>query len=215
MHSRDDHPLFKKLANLHDLLLTNTGNPKAAICLLTSWQSEGKLSVYLSYDWLQNRKIASPQMKMIWKNFIPPKFSFILCLAIRGRLCTWDKWHNNYFDRSCILCGYALETSDHLFFRCSFAHSVWKKIREWLNIRRSMNTLRSVVKWIKKDYRGALISNKAILIAFAATIYLIQKARNNKLFSGVHHNIPAILKSIQIYVYSILDAFYPLEMLTF
>lgn len=48
----------------------------------------------------------------------------------------------------------------------------------WLSINRAMNTLSSAVKWIKIDYRGALIKSKAILLTFAAMVYAVWRARN-------------------------------------
>lgn len=52
------------------------------------------------------------------------------------------------------------------------------------SINRDMNTLSSVVKWIKKDHGGALIRSKVVLLAFAATIYTVWIAQNNFLFAG-------------------------------
>lgn len=83
---RDDPPLFKKLAKLRYLLLQNTGSIRASIDPLSSWQIEGKLSLSKAYDWLRPKMECKPWMSLIWRNSIPPKFSFILWLSFWKRL---------------------------------------------------------------------------------------------------------------------------------
>lgn len=78
-----------------------------------------------------------------------------------------------------------------------------------------MNTLSSAIKWITKDYKGALIKSKAIIIAFAATVYTIWKARNEVTFNNKAATIPVIFFQIQNTVYCLLYSFYPLEAIRF
>lgn len=42
---------------------------------------------------------------------MPPKFSFIFRLAMRGRLNTMDSWINEPLDNKCLLCKYETKIS--------------------------------------------------------------------------------------------------------
>ncbi|KAI5664189.1 hypothetical protein M9H77_23512 [Catharanthus roseus] len=45
------------------------------------------------------------------------------------------------------------ETRSHLFFGCLFAKEVWRHIREWSGLRRSMSTIQMSLKWLLKESR--------------------------------------------------------------
>lgn len=143
-------------------------------------------------------------MTLIWKQYIPPKHSFILWLAMRGRLNTKNLWIEKPDDASCVFCKRHPETISHLFFRSSFVQAIWNRVRNWLNIHKSMTTLLSTVKWIKKEYRGAMIITKSVTLAFAAMVYFIWSSRNKILFAGASILSSEILKSIQVSVMTVL-----------
>lgn len=153
-------------------------------------------------------------MRLIWKKYIPPKFSFILWLSLCGRLYTKNNWLTEE-NKCCSLCKSSLETIDHLFFRCTFVHVVWLRIRRWIGITRDMNTIRSAAKWIKKEFRGALIKSKAVLIAFATTVYMVWKIRNEVTFASKTADVSTLVSQIQYKVYSILYNYYPVEAINF
>lgn len=65
--------------------------------------------------------------KQIWRDFIPPKFSFTTWQAIRGRLPTKDRLAFLNTDPTCPLCSTHPESSPHLFFQCEVTKKVWEK----------------------------------------------------------------------------------------
>lgn len=140
-HGRDDHPLFKKLVKLRDSLIIATGSIQNSVNLLSSQNQNNTFSPADAYDWLKRKQIKKPWMTFIWKSFLPPKHSFILWLAFRGRLNTKDSWFFIDDDTPCIFCKRHDESISHLFFRCNFVASIWRKIRTWLKVNRDMNTL--------------------------------------------------------------------------
>lgn len=165
----------------------------AAIELMKSRSSNGILSTAKAYDWLRTKIEAKPWMSsLIWKQYILPKYSFILWLGMWDRLYTTDKWVVEVDDKRCSFCKRHLETTNHLFFHCTFVQAVWSKVQGWLGISRRMDTLKSSVKWIKKDFRGGLIKTKAITLAFAATVYLIWKSRNEAVFAMKKAEVPSV-----------------------
>ncbi|KAL0286499.1 UNVERIFIED_CONTAM: hypothetical protein Sangu_2730100 [Sesamum angustifolium] len=92
---------------------------------------------------LRPKRAKQPWQMVIWKTFIPPKYSFILWLGLRGRLSTRDRLMFLQEDSSCSLCINTQETAKHLFFECPFSDFVWTNIRQWLGISRRMSTLLS------------------------------------------------------------------------
>lgn len=91
-HGRDDHPLFKNIQKLRDSLITHVGSIHNSMQLLGSWLKNGKFYTSLAYDWLRHKRDKKPWMSLIWRTYIPPKHSFIMWLAMRGRLNTKDHW---------------------------------------------------------------------------------------------------------------------------
>lgn len=98
-NGRDDHPVFKKLIKIRNLLVQRTGSIAAAINLLSSWLSNGSISASKAYDWMRIKGVSKPWMRLVWKRYIPPKHSFILWLAMRRRLHTKDPWSTETADQ--------------------------------------------------------------------------------------------------------------------
>ncbi|KAL0395453.1 UNVERIFIED_CONTAM: hypothetical protein Slati_4511500 [Sesamum latifolium] len=74
------------------------------------------------------------------------------------------------------------ESARHLFFECSFSDYVWSHIQHWVGISRSMSTLLSTVKWLKKEKTGSSVLNKARHIALAYTVHSPWRHRNEVIF---------------------------------
>lgn len=68
---------------------------------------------------------------MVWYRWHVPIWSFILWLAVLGRLNTKDRlraW-GLLSDSSCVLCYGGSESHSHLFFDCSFTSLIWKNVK--------------------------------------------------------------------------------------
>lgn len=154
---------------------------------------------------------SKPWMNFIWRNFIPPKHSFILWLCMRDRLHTLDKWMCNIENRKCVFCKQNLKTVEHLYFKCTFVKAIWTKFRNWLGIMKEMSTLKSTIKWIKKDHKGALITSKVVTLAFASTVYHVWKARNEAIFSHKQADVSTLFTLIQSNLYRVLYFLYPYD----
>lgn len=200
---RDDHPLFKNILKLRDILISRIGSINNTFC------------VSKAYDRLRVSNDSKPWMRMIWRNYIPPKYSFILWLAMRGRLNTNDLWLSDTVDNTCVFCRRYLEFISHLFFKFTYVNAVWRRVRVWLNISRSMSTLPSAIMWIKKEHRGAFIHSKAVMLTFAATVYCVWIARNQRFFAGKVTSVNTIVSTIQFHVYQILHGLYPADLISF
>lgn len=61
--------------------------------------------------------------KAVWFIYATPKYSFIIWIAIKEILSTWDHIHssNENIDPSCVLCQDPMETRKHIFFECPYS----------------------------------------------------------------------------------------------
>ncbi|XP_022878613.1 uncharacterized protein LOC111396409 [Olea europaea var. sylvestris] len=128
----------------------------------------------------------------VWRSFITPKHAFILWLGAQSKLLTKYRLPYLDIDKNCVFCERHLETGQHLFFQCSFASSIWMKIKVWTGIRRSMTTIPSALKWMKKEARGTSWQSKSKSIALASTVYHIWMARNRKVFEEPSPHVDSI-----------------------
>ncbi|GAA0160764.1 hypothetical protein LIER_17244 [Lithospermum erythrorhizon] len=154
-----DSFLFKRLCTIRDQLLLHFGGVDGSIAGLYRCCVAGRFDTGLVYEALRVPHLTYPWMRIIWRPFIPPKFSFTLWLSCRKRLATRDSLSfMNLDDVTCVFCRNADETLPHLFFSCPFTSAIWSTLRSWLGIRRQMTTLESAIKWIKKEHDGMRIT---------------------------------------------------------
>jgi hypothetical protein len=161
------------------------------------------------YDYFCPRATKVLWKTLVWNSFTPPKYSFTLWLAIGNKLLTRDRLHFLVEDTLCPLCCSGVESHHHLFFSCPFVHSVWTATLAWLGIRRSMSTLASALKWLKKEARGTRIGTKAKKVALACMVHCIWRVCNQTVFEGKAPSIQSTIFWIQVHVYRNLHTLYP------
>lgn len=122
---------------------------------------------------------------------------------------TKDRLRMGDGDLMCVLCSMAHETHSHLFFQCNFVREVWSSIRAWLHINRRITTLRSGLKWIKKDVQGTLWVSRARRLAFHSMVYIIWTSRNKVFKENTQLTPLGMMKLVQIHVYYCLNAKFP------
>lgn len=207
-HSRDPQ-LFKNILEIRDRLLIHATNKSSAEDLLKKWYENSGHKGRDSYDFFRQSGQIKPWAKLIWEPLLTPKHGFILWLGLKGRLSTKDRLWLQEVDLSCSLCGNGLESIQHLFFQCQVSACVWNNIRDWMGLNRSMSTLASAAKWLKKTVKGTSWLAKSKRIALAATVYFIWVARNKRIFEGKVPSIKGLIHQIKTHVYRILYGHYP------
>lgn len=213
-HTRDS-PLLKRIAGIRDHLCTMYRGSHATIDLLSRLSSPKGLDTGAVFDRLRRTGVKTPWKSMIWKGFIPPKFSFIVWLALWNRLQTRDNLPYLDVEKVCPLCKSEPESSLHLFFNCRYTYAIWDEIRSWLGISRSMTTIHSAIKWLKKEPGVGVVMVRARLLALMCTIYQVWKVRNAAVFDSTTFNRDAVVKKIKSMVYSALYSLYPVDFVTF
>ncbi|KAK2642029.1 hypothetical protein Ddye_023792 [Dipteronia dyeriana] len=89
--------------------------------------------IYLASSVLASLRASHPLVpwfKLVWFPQNIPIMSFILWMAVRGRLPTRDRIHK--YDpevvTTCVLCNSHLESHAHLFFVCLFSRAIWTQL---------------------------------------------------------------------------------------
>ena len=206
---RDDSPLIKKILGLRDTLCAAQGSPANAIQLLSRWTRGESLNISLAYNFFRPKARHRAWAPVVWHSCITPKHSFILWLCAKERLLTKDKIHFMELNRSCLFCGATEESLHHLYFQCPLSSRVWSSIKAWVGLSRSMSSLPSALKWLKKETRGNSWFSKFKRIAFSSTVYQIWTARNRFIFEGLPAIAECIIHRIKTSVYRAMFALYP------
>lgn len=174
-------------------------NTFAAANELTDWTINGRFSVSIAYECSRPKGVKAISAKTIWNAYVTPKHAFIAWLAINSKLFTKDRLQFLQIDCRCSLCTLTCETTAHLFFECSFSQLIWGEISAWVGLRRSMFTLQSAMKWIKKESGGTTSHSKAKCVALVTTIYHIWTTKNRLIFENLRSHDDSIIRQIKTF----------------
>lgn len=156
---------------------------EAACDRLAVFSHDDRLNVSAVYDFFKPKGPKAAWAGIVWNASVALKHAFIIWLgANKCKLLIKDKMKFLDIDRTCIFCGLVEEMEHHIFFSCPLSYSVWEKIRSWLGLKRSMSTLPSVLKWIKKEAWGTFWQSKVKRIALTSTVYRLWTTRNRRIF---------------------------------
>ncbi|XP_021767724.1 uncharacterized protein LOC110732114 [Chenopodium quinoa] len=138
------------------------------------------------YKWLQGSMEKVNWYDWVWNHFNIPKHTFINWLSALDRLRTRDKLvqFGVCDSTECLLCGEDVETSNHLFFACSYSAKVIDDVAYWLGLHNSL--LHSLNNWKNWKERGKnSIQQRVALACLSAVVYNIWMARNHALWYKV------------------------------
>lgn len=152
------------------------------------WKSRNgkvdKFSVRQAYIDLQPEEEHVIWSKMLWVSQNIPKHAFILWLVVQNRLITQvklKKW-GSYDMMVCALCNEDSDSHQHLFFACNYAKQFWNRV-----------CLKTGLHWDEWDWNDTIrrqagmehgnnITSIIRRISIAASVYLIWRERNCRLF---------------------------------
>ncbi|KAK3221999.1 hypothetical protein Dsin_009024 [Dipteronia sinensis] len=109
-------------------------NPNSSLEDCIKWlpTPDGIYSVASTMASLKTPHPLVPWFELVWYSHNIPRMSFILWLAIRGRLSTLDCVHlyNPRVGTLCVLCSSSPETHAHLFFECAYRKVIWSYLKD-------------------------------------------------------------------------------------
>ncbi|XP_047966049.1 uncharacterized protein LOC125210550 [Salvia hispanica] len=165
-----------------------------------------------AYEWFRPKGVRKFWPSFVWKDFVPPKFSFTTWQAIKGRLATRDRLGYLNEDQHCPLCLVNPESANHLFFNYPQTRLVWHEIKTWLGMRRLMSSIQIAIKWITKERHGATIMRNARRLALMTTVSLIWRARNALIHDGTTFEPRHIVFEVKKITYATLYSSFPHEL---
>lgn len=204
-----ESPLFKRLLEIRDTLLADLPR-REVINLFGKWY--GTKGAVEAYDWFRPRGEKRLWHRFVWKEHVPPKYSFTTWQALKGRLPTRDRLGYLNIDQQCPLCLSGTESVDHLFFKCDKTRAVWREIKTWLGLRRIITTIPSAIKWIGKERSGVAVIRKARSLALISMVSLVWRARNAFVFDRATFDPKHLVFEVKRITYSILYSMYTHEL---
>lgn len=202
-----ESPLFKRLLDIRDFMLNGRTREEVAH-LWAKWDATKGTAE--AYEWFRPKGERKLWPRFIWKDFVPPKFSFTTWQAMKGRLATRDRLGYLNSAQECPLCLTHTESAEHLFFKCSKTREVWTTIKTWLGLRRLLSSIPSAIKWMTKERVTAVI-RKARRLALTATVSLTWRARNAVVHEGTTFEPRHIVFEVKKITYATLYTLYPQE----
>ncbi|KAL2929363.1 LINE-1 retrotransposable element ORF2 protein [Bienertia sinuspersici] len=139
-----------------------------------------KYKVSKIYYRLKDHSSPKPWAENIWSRHNIPKYSFCTWLAIQKRLPTADrlKKMGNPIDNNCPLCTDGEETSEHLFFECSYSKGILEELKLWMGIPMTSTQLQNILKGIRRKGRALSLQKEAWNSVITAAVFLVWQIRN-------------------------------------
>ena len=197
---RTASPMWKAIVSTRDKLMEKFGNAEQVVCSMENWGSAKFF--HSAYCSLRPLGVKANWVRVVWESWALPKHSFMLWLAIKGRLRTKDRLIFPLEDPDCSLCRDAIESHEHLFFECSWTSALWALVRNWLDITKALSTLHSATKYFA--VRSKHLKVRMRRVSLSVLIYLIWEERNRRLFDRLDCQIDQIFRRFQLVFYMIL-----------
>ena len=191
---RSASPMWKAIVATKDGLMVKFGNKELILEKFEAWR-KGRLLRNLYSD-LRPRGNLVNWTKGVWEAWSLPKHTFILWLALKGKLKTKDRLSFAAIDLTCTLCGEESESHRHLFFHCPWTYELWSSIRNWLGITRRFLSLLSAARGLSGNKKD--VNSRMCRVSLAILVYLIWEERNRRIFDGSSSSIAQLYKKFQV-----------------
>jgi len=166
---------------------------------MSDWSNGVGTFLAHAYDFFRPTGSALSWGRVVWEQWSLPKHSFILWLAVLGKLRTRDRLRFIAIDPTCMFCRHEEESHSHLFFAYDWTGRLWAKIKSWLRIGRRMLTLNSAIRGLHTQRCN--IESRMRRVSLAITVYLIWEERNKRVFDGKSRGVDTVFKRFQILFY--------------
>ncbi|GJV56857.1 RNA-directed DNA polymerase, eukaryota, reverse transcriptase zinc-binding domain protein [Tanacetum coccineum] len=153
------------------------------------------------YDWkIENAKV--DWHKVIWFSNCTPKHSFIMWIAILGRLTTQERLQKWYPEKqmSCTFCGTCPDSTNHLFFECSYLRTVWSEMKKKAEFNSIPDKWEEIVAFMTKAKHKRSIKSLLRRITLAACVYFIWCERNKRFFTGEKRCSKVLIEEIILHL---------------
>ncbi|KAJ3685462.1 hypothetical protein LUZ61_014626 [Rhynchospora tenuis] len=147
------------------------------------WSSSGEFSVSSVYKALTTAGKTRFKVEMIWKIKVPPSIKLFLFFLAHDKLSTQENLlkRHLFIPIGCKLCqNPAVETAEHLFFKCPMAVQLFTDLtRIWGSLQ--LRTGTSLLDTLQCSFQRIGKENFTAVI-FATALYALWIERNNRIF---------------------------------
>lgn len=149
------------------------------------------------WDHLHDRLPEVDWHKSVWFKGRIPKHAFMMWLIALNRLSTRGRMRNWGLNvpPSCVLCGSAVESHQHIFSDCAYGREVWSFFFSAVGLTPPPLVL-DVFRWILAPTPHRNI-NIILKIAYQASLYMIWKERNSRIHSQVSRPAASFIQEVQ------------------
>ena len=139
---------------------------------------------------------------LIWFSNCTPKHSFIMWIAIQGRLSTQDRLQRWYPDKvlTCPLCECCLDSLNHLFFEGSFSIKVWNELKNKAERNDLPNKWDEIIRNMVNTKHNRSIKSVLSRILLAACVYFIWHERNKRIFTNDKNDAKEVIMNVINYM---------------
>ncbi|KAL8456900.1 hypothetical protein ACS0TY_034944 [Phlomoides rotata] len=155
-------------------------------------RKDGRYTVRSAYEVLEKYAAefeGQEKLNIVWNKVVPSKIKAFTWKVIQDRIPSILNLvkrgsFNIHFSRKCKTCDVEDEDTQHLFFECSVAKSVWLNVSEWFdfNFRSSGNGHKHL-----EDFLVPFENNLKVVgnLIWQCTIWHIWVRRNSIIFRGI------------------------------
>jgi hypothetical protein len=138
----------------------------------------------------------------LWKSPAPSKVVAFSWAALLDRIPTRSNLAYRHVltqgaDNVCVLCGQGNETTSHLFLHCDVAYLIWRKVFDWLGVNfiTPPNLISHFACW--NEVVNSRRLRKAFSLIWHATIWMIWKERNARIFKNQARNFDEVVDDVK------------------
>ena len=149
------------------------------------WQEGQHYIVQKGYQWFLGEMEYKDWSRIIWARAVSPRHATTTWFSIHQKLpfrCRIARFSAQHVGLECTLCEEAEEDMDHLFFSCRWAKDYWQAIKQWWPTTIVTSSTSSFIHSIL-NLKGPKRQKTIAYAIYAAGIYQIWRARNEKIFA--------------------------------
>ncbi|GKD48256.1 reverse transcriptase zinc-binding domain-containing protein [Tanacetum coccineum] len=170
------------------------------------WYTNDRKSVNYSTNkaWKDWRNTSD---KVSWHDFVwfsncTRKHSFIMWMAVQGRLTTQDrllKWYH-YKQVACLFCDSCPESLNHLFFECTYANEVWCSLKKLADINFMPDKWEDIANTMTIKKHNKSIGSLLLKFILTSCVYSIWTEGNRRLFTNEKQDYKEMVANVVNYV---------------
>ncbi|XP_074299736.1 uncharacterized protein LOC141630893 [Silene latifolia] len=141
-----------------------------------TWTPEKEYTIARGYDMIRHRGDTFNWPFLVWNKLTVPKHGFLAWIYHHNSLNTKEKLHKLGIteDDTCCICGIETESTQHLFFECSYSRLVLQHIEKMLGTRVPHN---DTINW-RLSLTGSDLWKNVINAFYNASIHHIWRQQN-------------------------------------